>query len=156
MVPATVAPLLGAVTATAGGVVSGGGGGGGEPPAARKAASCMTQSPESEAVAAYDPVAVTTRSSAKSESGTVMMREVNPAPAPFVVPVVISPATSRSVAVVVVIEPLLAVALVPDAPTATSNGLAVSMPLYSRIRMSGHGTFDAKSTLTTFPFAAAA
>src|SRR5258708_20720313 len=109
MVPATVAPVLGAVTATAGGVVSGGGGGGGgEPPAARKAASCMTHSPDSAAVAAYDPVAVTTRSSAKSESGTVMMREVNAAPAPLVVPVVISPATSRSVEVVVVTEPLLA------------------------------------------------
>ena len=45
--------------------------------------------------------------------------------------------TNRSVALVVVTEPLLLVALFPLAPTATSRGLTGSIPLYSKIRMSG-------------------
>ncbi len=44
--------------------------------------------------------------------------------------------TSRSFAFVVVTDPLLAVVLVPLAVATTSNGLFVSRPLYSAIRMS--------------------
>ena len=43
----------------------------------------------------------------------------------------------RSVALVVVAEPLLLLALLPVAAAVTSTGLFGSAPLYSRIRMSG-------------------
>src|SRR5207248_8080143 len=75
-VPLTVAPLAGDAMATVGGVESGGGGGG--LPAARNAASCMThpEPPVSDAIAEYDPIAVTLRSSATLPSGDVRMRAV--------------------------------------------------------------------------------
>src|SRR6476469_583617 len=75
---AVAASALGAL----GGVVSAGGG---ELPAPRKATTCMTQPPAklSGAVAVYDPVADTTRSSALSPSGFVMIRLVKPLPAPL-------------------------------------------------------------------------
>jgi len=44
---------------------------------------------------------------------------------------------NRSVALVVVTEPLLLVALFPDAPTVTSSGVAGLRPLYSKIECPG-------------------
>jgi hypothetical protein len=80
---------------------------------------------------------VTNLSSAMSPSGLVSIRSVNDVPAPVVPVVTIFPATSTSEALVVVIAPELLVALLPLAPTARSNGVDASRPLYSRTRMSG-------------------
>jgi hypothetical protein len=57
---------------------------------------------------------------------------------------------------VVVTAPLLLVALLPCAPTATSSGFTVSRPLYSAIRISGKAAAALKITVTVFTPAAAA
>jgi hypothetical protein len=61
----------------------------------------------------------------------------------------------RSVAFVVVAEPLLLVALLPEFAAVTSTGLLGSAPLYSSIRMSGYAAALAKVTVTVFAPAAA-
>ena len=61
----------------------------------------------------------------------------------------------RSVALVVVAEPLLLVALLPLLEAVTSTGLFGSVPLYSRIRMSGYAATAEKVTVTLFAPAAA-
>jgi hypothetical protein len=58
-------------------------------------------------------------------------------------------------ALVVVTEPLLATVPDPAAPTATSSGLVVLSPLYSRIGMSASGTLPLKFTVTVLAPAAA-
>src|SRR6187401_516499 len=72
--------------------------------AARNAAICMTHAPAlpSVAVAVYEPVASTTRSSAMSPFGLVIPRDVKPVPAAVVHVATLFPATSRSRAFVVV------------------------------------------------------
>ena len=62
--------------------------------------------PESGAAALYGPAVVTTRSSAMSPSGVVIMREVKPVPAPMVEVYTVFAPMSRSVALVVVTVPL--------------------------------------------------
>jgi hypothetical protein len=62
----------------------------------------------------------------------------------------------RSVAFVVVAEPLLLAALLPLLAAVTSTGLLGSAPLYSRIRMSGYAAATEKVTVTTFAPAVAA
>src|ERR1700730_17514799 len=101
------------------------------------------------------PVAVTIRSSAISLSGTVMMREVNPDPAPVVVVTVRSAPKIRSFALVVVAAPLLAEVLLPVAAAVTSKGLVVAIPLYSRMRISGYAAAVVNVTVTVLAFAAA-
>src|SRR3984893_4421450 len=101
------------------------------------------------------PVAVTIRSSAISLSGTVMMREVNPDPAPVVAVTVRSAPKISSLAKVVVAAPLLAEALLPVAAAVTSSGLLVSMPLYSRMRISAYAAALVNATVTVLAFAAA-
>jgi hypothetical protein len=56
----------------------------------------------------------------------------------------------RSVALVVVAEPLLLVALLPEFAAVTSTGLLGSAPLYSSIRMSGYVAALVKVTVTLF------
>jgi hypothetical protein len=63
---------------------------------------------------------------------------------------------SKSVALVVVTAPLLAVALLPEAAAVTSTGLFGSAPLYSRIRMSGYAAAVENVTVTLFAPAPAA
>src|SRR4029077_14329576 len=122
---------------------------------ARKATICMTHDPELEsgAVALYEPVAVTVRSSAMSPSGEVRIRDVNPEPGPVVrVDTVFAP-TRRSLVLVVVTAPLLAEALMPELATTTSTGWAGSTFRYSRIRMSGSWAVRLNLTVTLLPAA---
>src|SRR5690348_4164358 len=97
----------------------------------------MTQAPDEFTVAAalLDPTAVTILSSAISLSGEVMIRDVNPLPAPPVVVEIVSAPKINSLATVVVAVPLFAVAPVPLVPAFTSK---VVNPLYSNIRTSGY------------------
>jgi hypothetical protein len=83
-----------------------------------------------------------------SLSGLVITREVYPVPGPAVVPSVRFAPTSRSFAFVVVIAPLFASALVPDAPVAPSSGAAGSSPAYSAILMSGTAAAPLNVTVT--------
>jgi hypothetical protein len=62
----------------------------------------------------------------------------------------------RSEAFLVVTESPLVVVLFPVELTTTSTGLSGSIPLYSRILMSGECAADAKLTVTVFVPAAAA
>ncbi len=77
------------------------------------------------------------RSSAMSPSGEVSKRLVKPVPGPVVKVATMLAPKMRSVALVVVAEPLLVVELLPVAAAVTSTGLLRSAPLYSRMRMSG-------------------
>jgi hypothetical protein len=106
----------------------------------------MTQGPAevTEAVALLLPAAVTTLSSARSESGEVMIRDVNPVPAFEAVATVSAPKIS-SFAAVVVAAPLFAVPLFPLAPAVTSSVLT---PRYSRMRMSGYAAAWLNVTVT--------
>jgi hypothetical protein len=117
------------------------------PLTAANVAICITHGPDpvSVAVALLLPVAVTTLSSAKSKSGVVMIRDVNPLPAAeFPVATVFAPNTS-SFAFVVVADPLLADALFPLAPAVTSS---VVTPRYSKIRTSGYAAAWLNVTVT--------
>jgi hypothetical protein len=58
--------------------------------------------------------------------------------------------TKRSAAFLVVTLPLLLVELLPAAATTTSTGLVGSIPLYSRIRMSGYVADPLNVTVTAF------
>src|ERR1700694_4484517 len=83
-----------------------------------------------------------------SESGTVIILLVKPEPGPGVpvctrlVPII------RSLGLVVVTAPLEADALLPEAAAVTSRGFVVSIPLYSRIRMSGYTAPTLNLTVT--------
>src|SRR5882672_1057073 len=91
-----------------------------------------------------------------SPSGVVITRLVYPLPGPVVIVWTTFAPTRRSFALVVVTAPLLLVALLPCAPTATSSGLIGSSPLYSAIRMSGKFAAGANVTVTEFAPAGAA
>ncbi len=88
-------------------------------------------------MALYVPAVAATRSSRISPLGTAIIRLVNPLPGPVVDVSTTLPATRRTFAVLVVSDPLLDVALVPEAPTPPTSGLAGSSPPYSAIRTSG-------------------
>jgi hypothetical protein len=62
----------------------------------------------------------------------------------------------KSVALVVVADPLLLVALLPLLAAVTSTGLLGSAPVYSRMRMSGSAAAAEKVTVTEFAPAPAA
>src|SRR5262245_50606007 len=91
-----------------------------------------------------------------SESGLVMMREVNDAPGPVVLFWTILAPTISALALVVVAAPLSLDALLPLAPMTTSTGFTGSMPRYSAIRMSAKAAAGAKVTVTVLPAAGAA
>src|ERR1035438_10776639 len=76
-----------------------------------------------------------------SPSGVVISRPVKPLPAPVVLVWTRFAPKIRSVELVVVAEPLLLLALLPELAAVTSTGLLGSAPLYSIMRMS-----DRKST----------
>jgi hypothetical protein len=126
-VPPDVEPVFGDTLATVG--VG--------PYAPENATICMTQGPAelNVAVAPLLPAVVTILSSARSLSGDVMMRAVNPLPAvAFPVATVFAPKIN-SFATVVVAAPLFAAALLPLAPAVTSGAVT---PRYSRMRISGY------------------
>ena len=150
-VPVRVTPAAGEAIDTVGGVVSAGGGG--PALAALNAAICMTHAPAlpSVAVATYEPVTVTKRSSAMSPFGFVMNRDAKPVPAAIVQEATSFPATRRSRAFVVVNVGVLLLLLEPVPPTATSSGEVVSMPLYSRMRASAFCAAAVNVTVTMLP-----
>jgi hypothetical protein len=125
-VPPAVDPLLGLTLLTVG---TG-------PETAANVAICITQGPEplSVAVALLLPAVVTIMSSARSLSGVVMIRAVNPLPAAPVVVATRSAPKINSFALVVVAAPLFAAVLLPLAPAVTSRAFT---PRYSRMRTSG-------------------
>ena len=83
-----------------------------------------------------------------------MRRLVKPEPGPVVADCTRFAPTKRSLAVVVDVVPELLVAVLPWAATETSNGLAVSSPEYSAMRMSGYLAAELKVTVTVFEPAA--
>jgi hypothetical protein len=122
-----------------------GAGGAGE--TAEKVVICMTQGPAevNVAVALLLPAVVIILSSAISPSGDVIARDVNPLPAPVVrVATMFAPKTN-SFALLVVAEPLLALALLPLAPAVTPSAVT---PRYSRMRTSGYDAAWLKVTVT--------
>jgi hypothetical protein len=136
-VPPAVDPLFGATLATVG---TG-------PDTAANVTICITQGPEpvNVAVALLLPAVVTILSSARSPSGVVMMRAVNPVPAVlFPVATVFAPKIN-SLALVVVAAPLLAEALFPLAPAFTSTAVT---PRYSRMQISGYAAAALNVTVT--------
>jgi hypothetical protein len=136
-IPPAVFPLLGATLLTVG---TG-------PETAENVTICMTQGPEpvNVAVALLLPAAVTILSSARSLSGDVMMRDVNPLPAAPVSVATMSAPKINSFALVVVAAPLLAAALLPLAPAVTSSAVT---PRYSRMRTSGYAAAWLNVTVT--------
>jgi|ERR1035438_3321060 hypothetical protein len=90
-----------------------------------------------------------------SPSGVVISRPVKPLPAPVVLVWTRFAPKIRSVELVVVAEPLLLLALLPELAAVTSTGLLGSAPLYSIMRMSGFVAALAKVTVTLFVPAAA-
>jgi hypothetical protein len=138
-VPPDVVPLFGLTLVT----VSAG------PDTAANVTICITHAPEdvSVAVALLLPVALATLSSARSPSGEVITRDVNPLPAaPVVVNTVFAPKIN-SLATLVVAAPLFVVALFPLAPAVTSTTFT---PRYSRIRTSGNAAAWLNVTVTVF------
>jgi hypothetical protein len=91
-----------------------------------------------------------------SPSGLVIIRAVKPLPAPVVSVMIQLAPTSKSVALVVVTEPLLLVALLPVAAVLMSRGAAVFTPLYSRMRTSGKAAAALKLTVSELAPALAA
>ena len=69
--------------------------------------------------------------------GAVRILRVKFVPGPEVRVVTMFPATKRFDGLVVVTEPELLEELVDEEAAVTSSGLTVSIPLYSRMRMSG-------------------
>jgi hypothetical protein len=85
----------------------------------------------------------------------VSSRCVNPLPGPVVpVDTMLAP-SNKSVAFVVLTAPLLVNLLVPVPATNVSTALTGSIPLYSKIRMSGWVAATFHVTVTTFAPAAA-
>jgi hypothetical protein len=72
-----------------------------------------------------------------SPSGLVIIRCVSPLPGPVDPVFTMLAPTKRSLAFLVITAPLVVVALLPVESTTTSIGLPGSIPLYSKIRMSG-------------------
>ncbi|PYV79929.1 MAG: hypothetical protein DMG96_02315 [Acidobacteria bacterium] len=95
------------------------------------------------------------RSSAMLLSGDVNNLWVKPLPGPLVAVTTVFAPNMRSVAFVVVAEPLLLIPLFPLPAATTSSGLARSAPLYSKMRMSGNAAAPEKLTVTVFVPAAA-
>src|SRR5262245_46023448 len=91
-----------------------------------------------------------------SRSGEVMMRLVKFDPADVNPPVVMPAAKISSLAAVVVTDPLLADAPLPEADVPTSNGFNGSRPLYSSARISTYGVAVLNVTVTVLAPAAAA
>jgi hypothetical protein len=91
-----------------------------------------------------------------SPSGDVSKRLVKPLPGPVVKLVTMLAPKIRSVAFVVVAEPLLLEALEPLLAAVTSTGLFGSAPLYSRMRISGYTAAVENVTVTVLDPAAAA
>src|SRR5579885_3682804 len=91
-----------------------------------------------------------------SPSGAVNSRLVNPLPGPLVRVTTMLAPKIKSIALVVVTEPLLLVVILPELAAATSTGLLGSAPLYSRIRISGYAAAVEKVTVTVLLPAAAA
>jgi hypothetical protein len=136
-VPPAVDPLFGATLSTVGT----------EPETAENVTICITHGPElvKVAVALLLPAVVTILSSARSPSGVVMMRAVNPVPAAaFPVATVFAPKIN-SLTLVVIAAPLLAEALFPLAPAVTSTAVT---PRYSRMRISGYAAAALNVTVT--------
>jgi hypothetical protein len=136
-VPPAVDPLLGDTLVTVG--IG--------PDTAENVTICITQgpAPTSVAVALLLPAAVTTLSSARSESGFVMIREVKPVPAAAFPVATMLAQKINSFALVVVADPLLALALLPLAPAVTSS---VVIPRYSNTRTSGNAAAWLNVTVT--------
>ena len=136
-VPPAVDPLFGLTLLTVGtGPVN-----------AANVAICITQGPEpvSVAVALLLPAVVTILSSARSLSGNVMIRAVNPLPtAAFPVTTVFAPKIN-SFALVVVAAPLFAAVLLPLVPAVTSSAVT---PRYSNMRISGYAAAWLNVTVT--------
>ncbi len=99
---------------------------------------------------------MTTRSSAMSPSGFVSNRWVNPLPGPEVFVRTMLAPIKRSIALLVIIAPLLLAALFPVAPAPTSRGLTGSIPLYSKILMSAKAAAALKLKVTVLAPARAA
>jgi hypothetical protein len=110
---------------------------------------CITHGPvdTSVAVALLLPAVVTILSSARSLSGFVIIRDVNPVPADVLPVATVFAPKINSFATVVVAAPLLAAVVVPLAPAVTSS---VVTPRYSRIRMSGNAAAWLNVTVTVF------
>jgi hypothetical protein len=108
---------------------------------------CMTQGPAElrVAVALLLPAVVTNLSSAMSPSGDVIIRDVNPLPAPAVTVAIVFAPKINSLALVVVAEPLFVMALLPLAPALASS---VVTPRYSRILTSGYAAAWLNVTVT--------
>jgi hypothetical protein len=125
-VPPAVDPLFGLTLVTVG---TG-------PETAENVTICMIHGPEevNVAVALLLPAVVTILSSARSLSGVVMMRDVNPLPAAPVSVATMPAPKINSLALVVVAAPLFAAVLLPLAPAVTSSAVT---PRYSRMRTSG-------------------
>jgi hypothetical protein len=113
--------------------------GAGAAPAALNATTCKIHPPafDNVAVAWYEPTAVTTLSSTRSPSGSVISRLLYPLPAADVLVSTVFAPTSRSFALLVTAAPLSIAVAVPVPTENASSGLFTSNPLYSRIRMSG-------------------
>src|SRR5438309_10562698 len=92
--------------------------------------------------------------SSKMSPEAVMLRDVYPDPGPVVTLDAQFAPTRRSLAFVVVNDPLLLEALLPDAPIATSNGCRRSIPAYSPTRTSGVAAAAVNVTVTVFAPAA--
>jgi len=75
----------------------------------------------------------------------VIIRDVNPLPAPVTIDLTVAAPKINSFAVVVVAGPLFAVPLFPLAPAVTSTALT---PWYSRIRTSGYSAVWLNITVT--------
>jgi hypothetical protein len=107
----------------------------------------MTQGPAElrVAVTLLLPAVVTNLSSAMSPSGDVMIRDVNPLPAPAVTVAIVFAPKINSLALVVVAEPLFVMALLPLAPALASS---VVTPRYSRILTSGYAAAWLNVTVT--------
>ena len=112
-VPPAVDPLFGDTLVTVGA----------GPDTAENVTICITHGPEpvNVAVALLLPAVVTTLSSARSPSGVVMIRDVNPLPAAAVPVATMFAPKINSFALVVVAAPLFALALLPLAPAVTSS-----------------------------------
>jgi hypothetical protein len=138
-VPPAVVPLFGLTPVTVGA----------GPVNAPNATICITHGPAelNAALALLLPAVVTTLSSAISPSGAVITRDVKPLPAAVVVVATMSAPKTKSLARVVVAEPLFADVLLPLAPAVTSTAFT---PLYSKIRMSGKAAAWLNVTVTVF------
>src|SRR5262249_35565119 len=115
-----------------------------------KAATCISHAllEASGAVALYDPDEAATMSSTISAFGCVMSSCIQPVPAPVKPVTVIPAANSNSLVWPVVIRPLSASALMPEADAAASKGLFWLSPEYSVARRSTNFAGASNMTVT--------